>query len=94
MPEVLENDSVKLVNTVIQQQEMAQAKAKACGLSTDAEEDSDLRLDQFRLKFGHAPPVKVAPLEVRLRSDEVPARAGARRFLPNDREFLDRSVGI
>jgi hypothetical protein len=50
------------------------------------------RVDGFRLEFGHDPPVKVAPLLVRLKPGAEPARASVRRMPPNDREFLERHV--
>ncbi|KAE9043464.1 hypothetical protein PR003_g6175 [Phytophthora rubi] len=52
-----------------------------------------VRLDTFRLEFGNDPPVKVAPLQVRIKPGTVPTKAYARRAPPLDREFLERHVG-
>ncbi|KAE9067004.1 hypothetical protein PF007_g28235 [Phytophthora fragariae] len=52
-----------------------------------------VRLDSFRLEFGNDPPVKVAPLQVRIKPGAVPTKAYARRAPPLDREFLERHVG-
>ncbi|GMF60741.1 unnamed protein product [Phytophthora fragariaefolia] len=50
-------------------------------------------LDTFRLGFGNDPPVKVAPLQVRIKSGAVPTKAYMRQAPPLDREFLERHVG-
>ncbi|EGZ07376.1 hypothetical protein PHYSODRAFT_403711, partial [Phytophthora sojae] len=49
-----------------------------------------MRADSFRLEFGHDPPVRVAPMQVRLKPGATPIRAQPRRYSPNDRAFLDR----
>ncbi|KAE9082320.1 hypothetical protein PF006_g26930 [Phytophthora fragariae] len=51
-----------------------------------------VRLNCFRLEFGDDPPVKVAPLKVRLKPDATPTKAQPRRLPPNDRDFLERHV--
>uniref|UniRef100_H3GD34 Chromo domain-containing protein n=1 Tax=Phytophthora ramorum TaxID=164328 RepID=H3GD34_PHYRM len=48
------------------------------------------RADNFRVEFGHDPPVRVAPMKVRLREGAAPVRSQLRRYSPNDRAFLDR----
>ncbi|GMF41553.1 unnamed protein product [Phytophthora fragariaefolia] len=49
-----------------------------------------MRADSFRLEFGHDPPVRVAPMQVRLKPGATPIRGQPRRYSPNDRAFLDR----
>ncbi|GMF37679.1 unnamed protein product [Phytophthora fragariaefolia] len=49
-----------------------------------------VRVDNFRLEFGNDPPVRVAPMQVRLKNEARPVRAQPRRDFPNDRAFLDR----
>ncbi|GMF48372.1 unnamed protein product [Phytophthora fragariaefolia] len=49
-----------------------------------------VRVDNFRLEFGNDPPVRVAPMQVRLKNEARPVRAQPRRYSPNDRAFLDR----
>ncbi|KAL3665945.1 hypothetical protein V7S43_008744 [Phytophthora oleae] len=56
--------------------------AKLCGIL-------QVRVDRFRLEFGHDPPVCVAPMQVRLKPGVAPIRAQPRRYSPNDRAFLD-----
>ncbi|EGZ09875.1 hypothetical protein PHYSODRAFT_374997, partial [Phytophthora sojae] len=48
------------------------------------------RQDSFRLEFGSDPPVKVAPLQVRVKVNAQPTKAQPRRYSPDDRAFLDR----
>ncbi|KAE9083679.1 hypothetical protein PF006_g26638 [Phytophthora fragariae] len=48
------------------------------------------RQDSFRLEFGCDPPVKVAPLQVRVKVNAQPTKAQPRRYSPDDRAFLDR----
>lgn len=49
-----------------------------------------LRVDCFRVEFGNDPPVRVAPLKVRLKEGAKPVKAQPRRYSPTDRAFLDR----
>ncbi|KAH9128004.1 hypothetical protein LEN26_009174 [Aphanomyces euteiches] len=48
--------------------------------------------DVFRLSFGSDPPVRVPPLEVKLRSGATPVRCATRRYPPAHREFLDQHI--
>jgi hypothetical protein len=48
------------------------------------------RQDSFRLEFGSDPPVKVAPLQGRVKIDAQPTKAQPRRYSPDDRAILDR----
>ncbi|POM57665.1 Hypothetical protein PHPALM_37794 [Phytophthora palmivora] len=48
------------------------------------------RQDSFRLEFGSDPPVKVAPLQVRVKVNAQPTKAQPRRYSSNDKAFLDR----
>ena len=48
--------------------------------------------DVFRLEFGHDPPVRVEPLQVRLKEGAVPVKCKQRRNPPVHREFLDNHV--
>jgi DNA-binding transcriptional ArsR family regulator len=48
------------------------------------------RVDTFRLEFGLDPPVRVEPMQVRLKPDARPAKTQSRRYSPDDRAFLDR----
>ncbi|GMF48914.1 unnamed protein product [Phytophthora fragariaefolia] len=50
------------------------------------------RQDVFRLQFGDDPPVRVAPLQVRLKPGATPTRSQPRRYSPDDRAFLERHV--
>ncbi|GMF49472.1 unnamed protein product [Phytophthora fragariaefolia] len=47
------------------------------------------RQDSFRLEFGRDPPVKVAPLQVRMKVNAQPTKAQPRHHSPDDRAFLD-----
>ncbi|KAE8992472.1 hypothetical protein PR001_g20930 [Phytophthora rubi] len=49
-----------------------------------------VRVDCFRVEFGNDPPVRVEPMQVRLKAGASPVRAQPRRYSPNDRAFLDR----
>ncbi|KAJ0393598.1 hypothetical protein ATCC90586_001342 [Pythium insidiosum] len=53
-----------------------------------------VRADNFRVEFGHDPPVRVAPMQVRLKPGAVPVRAQPRRYSRNDRAFLDRHTAV
>ena len=48
--------------------------------------------DVFRLEFGQDPPVRVEPLQVRLKEGAVPVKCKQRRYPPVHREFLDNHV--
>ncbi|GMF20223.1 unnamed protein product [Phytophthora fragariaefolia] len=48
------------------------------------------RQDSFRLEFRRDPPVKVEPLQVRVKVNTQPTKAQPRRYSPDDRAFLDR----
>jgi hypothetical protein len=50
----------------------------------------DARADCFRVRFDCDPPVRVAPLQVRVKLDAKPTKAQPRRYSPDDRAFLDR----
>lgn len=68
--------------------------AKVKGLSLKGAERLreivNARVDSFRLEFGHDPPVKVAPMQVRVKPDAKRTKAQPRRYSPDDRAFLDR----
>ncbi|KAE9040570.1 hypothetical protein PR002_g4896 [Phytophthora rubi] len=49
-----------------------------------------VRVDCFRVDFGNDPPVRVGPMQVRLKAGAPPVRAQPRRYFPGDRAFLDR----
>ncbi|KAH9094099.1 hypothetical protein Ae201684P_016714 [Aphanomyces euteiches] len=48
--------------------------------------------DVFRLDFGKDPPVKVAPLKVRLKEGAVPVKVGLRRYPPAHMDYLRQHV--
>jgi hypothetical protein len=48
--------------------------------------------DVFRLEFGGNPPLKMPPMQVRLKPGAQPVKCGARRYPPLDRDFLERHV--
>ncbi|KAJ8558820.1 hypothetical protein ON010_g8629 [Phytophthora cinnamomi] len=48
--------------------------------------------DVFRLEFGGDPPLKVPPMQVRLKPGAQPVKCRARRYPPLHREFLERHV--
>ncbi|KAE9329883.1 hypothetical protein PF008_g15840 [Phytophthora fragariae] len=50
------------------------------------------RQDVFRLQFGDDPPVRVAPLQVRLKPGVTPTKSQPRRYSPDDRAFIERHV--
>ncbi|KAE8964182.1 hypothetical protein PR001_g29138 [Phytophthora rubi] len=50
------------------------------------------RQDVFRFQFGDDPPVRVAPLQVRLKPGVTPTKSQPRRYSPDDRAFLERHV--
>nr|KAE8948254.1 hypothetical protein PF009_g2163 [Phytophthora fragariae] len=50
------------------------------------------RQDVFRLQFDDDPPVRVAPLQVRLKQGVTPTKSLPRRYSPDDRAFPKRHV--
>lgn len=82
------------LQAVIDQLEESQRLAATAGLSAPGQIKLRailaVRADNFRLALGYDPPVKVAPLQVRLKPNAKPVKCQPRRYSPNDRLFLDR----
>ncbi|KAE8907527.1 hypothetical protein PF005_g16831 [Phytophthora fragariae] len=53
-----------------------------------------VKLDYFRFDFGNDPPIRVEPMQVRLKAGARPVRAQPRRYSPNERAFLDRHTAV
>ncbi|KAJ0408845.1 hypothetical protein P43SY_000741 [Pythium insidiosum] len=100
--EGMEDDYDRLATMPDMKASTAQAVEEALRLSFDDAKANGLpqRLSQrlwdmlltysdcFRLEFGHDPPIKVPPLQVRMRPDARPVKAKLRRYPPLYENFI------